>query len=275
MKSTNFFHQAQTTALSIIDRAANNLASQRRQKETQDAVLFARRIAFDPDEWQADVLVADEKRIILNCCRQSGKSSVTSILATHRAMFAKGSLTLVASPSERQSAETLRKIRENFQSLPDAPDFDTDAVLKFETANGSRVIALPNAVKNLRGFSKPDLIIIDEAAFVGDDLFHALSPMLAVNPDAKLILLSTPNGRRGQFWKIWTEGDEDEWLKIKVTANACPRISPVFLESEKASMPEFLYRQEYECAFVDSDTQIFPSELIQSAIDDSIRAYTW
>ena len=227
MKLANFF-QAQTTALSVIDQAARNLADRRRRREINDAVLFANRIAFKPDQWQSDVLQANEKRLILNCCRQSGKSSVTSILATHRAMFQPKSLTLVASPSERQSAETLRKIRENFETMPDAPEFETDAVLKFETASGSRVIALPNAVKNLRGFSKPDLIIIDEAGFIEDALFHALSPMLAVNPTAQLILLSTPNGRRGFFYKVWSDGDANEWLKIKITARECPRISDDF-----------------------------------------------
>jgi hypothetical protein len=263
------------TATAILTQAANSLVSRIRAREANDANAFAERIGFSPDPWQLDFLRSSEKRIILNCCRQSGKSTVTSILATHTAFYVPSSLTLVASPSERQSAELLRKIRENFESLPDAPKFETDSVLKFETEQNSRVIALPLAIKNLRGFSKPDLIIVDEAAFIEDSLFHALSPMLAINPQARLILLSTGNGKRGFFYEIWRNGDENEWLKIKITACECPRISEEFLESERRTMPDFLFRQEYFCEFTDAQTQIFSSADIQRALNDGLETIIW
>src|SRR5205814_6714785 len=51
------------------------------------------------------------KRVILNCCRQWGKSTVTAAMAVHRAATQPGSLVLVASPSGRQSGEFLLKAR--------------------------------------------------------------------------------------------------------------------------------------------------------------------
>ena len=44
-----------------------------------DPALFARAAGIDPDEWQQKLLFSTEKRIILNCCRQSGKSTIVAL----------------------------------------------------------------------------------------------------------------------------------------------------------------------------------------------------
>jgi hypothetical protein len=73
-------------------------------------VEFARdTLGFEPDERQAEVLRSAAKRGILNCTRQWGKSTVAGIKALHRAHTKPGVLVMVASPTERQSGEFLRK----------------------------------------------------------------------------------------------------------------------------------------------------------------------
>ena len=42
-------------------------------------VMFARHISIEPDDWQKDALKARDREIILNCCRQSGKSTTAAI----------------------------------------------------------------------------------------------------------------------------------------------------------------------------------------------------
>src|SRR5690242_6053734 len=75
-----------------------------------DAVEWVRqRLGFDPDGAQARILTAASKRGLLNCSRQWGKSTVTAAKAVHQAGTNGGSLTLVVSPSARQSGEFLRK----------------------------------------------------------------------------------------------------------------------------------------------------------------------
>src|ERR1700740_1611292 len=72
------------------------------------AILRAR--GFTVDQWQTDVLLSRDRQLLLNCCRQAGKSTVVSALALHTALFTPGSLTLVLSPGQRQSSETFKKI---------------------------------------------------------------------------------------------------------------------------------------------------------------------
>ena len=91
------------------------------------------------------------------------------------------------------------------------PHLGEDNRLSMSLDNGSRVVALPGDSDTIRGFSSPALIIEDEAAYVDDGLYRAIRPMLAVS-GGRLILLSTPNGRRGHFFESW-QGDET-WERI-------------------------------------------------------------
>jgi len=57
------------------------------------------------------------------------------------------------------------------------------------------------------------LIIIDEAGFVPDELYHALNPMLAVSQGG-LWLMSTPAAQSGFFF--------EEWSRDTILANLVP-----------------------------------------------------
>jgi hypothetical protein len=60
-----------------------------------DPVLLARRAGIDPDPWQAEVLRSTAPRRLLNCSRQSGKSTVAAVRAVHVALYEPGSLVLL------------------------------------------------------------------------------------------------------------------------------------------------------------------------------------
>ena len=133
-------------------------------------------------------------------------------------------------------------------------------------ANGSRIASLPGDPNTTRGFSAPKRIIVDEASRIDAAMFAALRPMLATSKDGQLILISTPNGRQGQFFEIWENGQG--WERYKVTARECPRISAEYLEAEMRELGPLLYSQEFEGAFIDPDTAAFSSELIDAALQD-------
>ncbi|NLL96703.1 MAG: hypothetical protein GX227_06280, partial [Clostridiaceae bacterium] len=202
-----------------------------------DPVLFAREaLGFLPDPWQEKVLRWSGKGLLLNCSRQSGKSTTAASLALHRAKFFPSSLVLLISPSQRQSSELFRKVQEFLKSLPadQQPKLIEDNKLSLTLRNKSRIVSLPGKEGTIRGFSGADLIIEDEAARVPDELYIAVRPMLAVS-GGRIILMSTPFGKRGHFFKEWTEGG-DTWERIMITAHDCPRITPEFLEEERQAL---------------------------------------
>jgi hypothetical protein len=130
---------------------------------------------IEADAWQKDILFCTDQQILMNCRRQAGKSTVVSA----KALYTPGSLSLILSPGQRQSAEVFHKIvlAYNAMNRPVRADYETQ--LKIELANGSRVICLPGKEETVRCFT-PDLLIIDEAIRVPDDLYRAVRPMLAV-----------------------------------------------------------------------------------------------
>ncbi len=56
-----------------------------------DPVALADGVGMVTDPWQAEVLRSDHPRLLLNCCRQSGKSTTTATKAVHVAMYEPGS----------------------------------------------------------------------------------------------------------------------------------------------------------------------------------------
>ncbi len=235
-----------------------------------DPVLFATEaLGFHPDPAQTKVLRWNGKRLLLNCSRQWGKSTTTSILATHQAVFSPNSLVLLVSPSLRQSSELFRKVSGFMDRLAVKPDKIEDNRLSLQLANGSRIVSLPSKEATVRGFSGVSLIIEDEASRVDDLLYKTLRPMIAVS-GGRLAVLSTPYGKRGHYFEEWMNGGPN-WERIEVRATECPRIPKSFLDEERVSLGERWFRQEYLCEFVDTVDQVFSYDLVMATLSPHVK----
>jgi Terminase large subunit, T4likevirus-type, N-terminal len=234
----------------------------------EDRPEFARSLGIVPDPWQRDLLRSDAPRVLLNCSRQSGKSTMAGLLALHEALTSPGSLILILAPAERQAKELFSKVAEAYRTLGQVIPAESHRKLGMELANGSRIEALPGTEKTVRGFSGVDLLIVDEAARVADVLYYAVRPMLAVS-GGRLLMLSTPFGKRGAFYEEWT-GAGGAWERYTVTAAECPRIPTSFLEEERETLGPWWFAQEYGCRFMDTVDQVFATEVIDVAMTDEV-----
>jgi hypothetical protein len=235
-----------------------------------DAAAFAAdRLGFRPDRWQARLLRSTAPWVLLNCCRQSGKSTTTAILALHTALYDPG-LILLVSPSLRQSKELFSKVTRLLKSLEPVEPLEEDNRSSCELKNGSRIVSLPGDPATLRGFSAPRLIVMDEDSLIADEMVAALDPMLAVS-GGRLVQMSSPAGRRGHFFEAWQHGEGAE--RIKITARECPRISAEFLEQQRRKLGPILFAQEYECEFIDAASSAFSSEMVAMALVDDFELF--
>ena len=153
-----------------------------------DRVEFARSVGLKPDVWQERLLRSEALRLLMNCSRQSGKSTVAGVLAFHKALLAPGSLVLILAPAERQAKELFSKVAEFYRTLGHPVPADSYRKLGMQLSNGSRIEALPGSERTIRGFSGVDLLIVDEAARVADELYYSVRPMLAVSGGRFLML---------------------------------------------------------------------------------------
>ncbi len=236
-----------------------------------DPVTWAKEVlGFQVDPWQAKLLRSRSSKIILNCSRQSGKSTTCAILGLHESIYRKPSFGLAIAPSQDQSGELMLKFDE-FRGAVELPSdyLETDTKLAVKFANGNRFMARPGSAKTSRGFSAVTLLLEDEAAWVDDLLRQSVSPMLAVS-GGRYIMMSTPFGKRGHFFETWT--DAKGWEKYEINADQCPRITKEFLQGELDSgMPKSIWLQEYYCQFMDTDDQLFAYDTVKSAFSSDVE----
>ena len=226
-----------------------------------------RKCGFRSDPQQQNIFMHCGKRTILNCSRQTGKSTTAALKAVHSAYIRPNSTVIVTSPTKQQTREFIRKVR-NFA-------FFCGMTLRGDKftvhlKNGARIIGIAANEDTVRGFSAVSLLIIDEAARVKDEVYYALLPMLAV-ANGSIWLLSTPKGKRGFFHTEWDSPQSEQWAKFRVTAQHCPRISADFLESQKRRMGERRFAQEFECTFIDIAHGVFHPDAVRRAFKDEMK----
>ncbi len=235
-----------------------------------DRVRFASAcglVTLEP--WQREVLRSDSKRLLLVAARQSGKSTIAAARALHRALYYPGSLVLVFSPSQDQSIEFFRRVVELWDGFAgETLQAERLTLRGFELENRSRIEARPGNERTARGRTA-HIVIHDEAALVPDELYAATRPMLAVT-GGELMLLSTPKGRRGFFFKAYSEGTE--WEKYFVPYTEVGHYAPGFIQSERRENPERYFAEEYECAFLDPEASLFTEEMVRQMFDNDEEA---
>src|SRR5438034_8100597 len=172
-----------------------------------DPALWVREVlGVEPTKWQEILLRAPRVASILPLtARQCGKTTTAAWAMAHAALFYPCSLSVVACPAQRQSAEAVRRVREAV--IKAVGKLEADNVYGLELTNGSRVLALPGSDDSIRGLTVDAWIVADEAARLTNDLIAALRPMRARRPQARLAMLSTAWSRGDPFWNVWADDD--------------------------------------------------------------------
>ena len=217
------------------------------------------------DNWQQQVMNTNGN-IVLRSGRQVGKSTVISLKAGEYAIKNPKKTILVIASVERQARLLFDKILnflyENHKKLIKRGK-DRPTKHKIVLTNGSVIHCLPTGLDGygIRGYTI-DLLIADEAAFIPEEVWTAVTPMLAVTR-GNIILLSTPCGREGYFYRAF---QDDNFSTFHVSSEECPRKDEHFLAQEKKRMTKLQYAQEYLGEFIDELKQFFPTDLIKQCM---------
>jgi hypothetical protein len=249
-----------------ISDAAREIA--RRALYTLSPSAWSRQeLKLELDPWQVRMVdVAGASRVIALTHRQAGKTSGAAVGVAHTMVWRMpGSTSLVLAPTLRQSSELIRNLRDRLVTAGER--LSVDNVFAIELANGSRALALPGADDaSIRGLSIDGDLVVDEAARVSDALFEAAMPMMVRHSKtARLILLSTAWARTGFFYRVWSEGDARDWLRIEARVSECLHISAADLERERRSMPASAFAREYENVFDSLEARFFDADAIAAA----------
>lgn len=221
-------------------------------------------IRFKWDKWQQKVLDYDGD-ITIRSGRQVGKSEVISAKAMKFARENPSTTTLIIAASQRQSSLLFEKVRANFDQLEESEYAEIPTLTKIVLKNGSRIYSLPAGRTGyfIRGFTI-DMLICDEAAYIPEEVWKAVIPMIAVSKKTRgmglIILLSTPFGKGGYYYHSFTDKD---FQQFHVSSEDCVRIPKSFLLKEQKRLTKAEYRQEYQGEFTDEWNQFFQTDLIK------------
>ena len=225
------------------------------------------------DIWQEKVLKAKGNLCICSG-RQTGKSTIVAIKAAHYIVNNPQKQVLIVSVTEDQSFELLQKVlmflEDNYKSfIAKGKNRPTKNIVRLKNGSLVRTKAVGQSGVGVRGFTI-DMLIADEAAFMPEDVWTAVTPML-LTTGGDIILISTPKGRRGYFWKKYND-DAFQVFHINSEEVAKTRKEPQrqvmleYLQSEKDSMSEKEYMQEYLGIFREDIMQWFSDDLIRTAM---------
>lgn len=217
------------------------------------------------DKWQRQVLEWNGS-LTIRAGRQVGKSEVISEKAVNFAEHNDGVVVMIIAASQRQSSLLFEKVSAKLS--------ERDLLLEKPTLskgylkNGSKIYCLPTGRTGhfIRGYTI-DMLIADEAAFIPETVWLAITPMLAVSKKVRgmgfIVLLSTPFGKGGYFFDSFTNKDFRSW---HVSSEDCKRMDRGFLRKEKGRMTKAQYAQEYLGEFAEEFNQFFKTDLIKKCM---------
>jgi phage terminase large subunit-like protein len=246
-----------------------------------DPISFAKSCGFYPDPYQTDALMARERRRIFLWGRRCGKTATCAIMALWTAMFRKDASVIIISPTLNQSREMLNEVRSWFDRYsaahPKSKYITTKRVRsdEMEFAYGGRILCRPATSASIKGYGA-DLLIVDEAARVPDQLLNQdITPFLATT-GGSIILISTPYAVGGAFHKAWTLSQQEQplWkLYGPVKSEQCSRVDKAFLAEEREWMPSDYYRQEYEAQWISALSNVFDKNQVDAAFMPSLGSF--
>lgn len=270
---------------------------------------YVRFMGFQPFSWQDVVLASDSPRIIINAARQSGKSTITSTYPCWTAKYVYKSLSIVLAPTESQSQDDMEKVQEFILCDSTYPQHDPPAATHVKVNETRSRIRVVPATQSARGKSKPNVVILDEASQIEDIIYtEVVKPMFTDNP-GRLILLSTPHGKRGFFFDIFNNPrPKDPWERYEIRSPWEPVETPHGLDlvpymdgDEQAYQAERAkygikawfsprhrnydeqlenlydmgirkYKQEYCCEFVEEEANVFSYSEIEKMFSSKAPA---
>lgn len=192
--------------------------------------------------------------------RQVGKTTMAENILLECAINHKGTLSVLIEPTLDQCR---RVYKEMVRAIEETPVLlrKNDSLLEIELRNGSTILFKSAEQRdNLRGFTITGILVVDECAFIPDEIFDILMPTTDVH-SAPILLISTPKLKQGAYYRYYMAGlDPGNKMITSIDFNDYDTsflLSPERLEQYRRMMPRSQFQTEYEGEFLDSDSILF------------------
>lgn len=201
--------------------------------------------------------------------RQTGKSRALAVGAAWAALRSPGVRVLVVSASEDAAKRLQRMVRDVLGAPVLRASIAEETTMLVQLSNGSEVRCTSASERSIRGWTA-DLLIIDEAALLGDDLITGAALPTVAATGGRVLVASSAGPAAGFFFDVVMRGragSEHVALHEWTTTDA-QWISPSLLAAMRESMSELRFGAEFENRFAGAGSLYFAPSLVRGVVAD-------
>lgn len=234
-----------------------------------DVSAFGAFVGWPLTAVQAGAMALETRETVLVAPRQTGKSYCLGVLSCWWAFRKPGQRVLIVSAGEDAARRLLGTVRAVAASQLLAGSVLDESASLVVLSNGSEIRSVPASERQIRGWSA-DLLVVDEAALVADDvLVGAALPTTAARRDARVVLASSPWGPSGYFHRRAVAGVDPangDTRTVRWRVEDAPWVSGEAVAHARASMPPARFRAEYLAEFVGASDLFFDRDEVLGAV---------
>ena len=231
-------------------------------------------ISWELLPWQIECWQDPTRFKVIAAGRRCGKSNLAIKLLLAKALEApEGAAVLYVAPTLGQARQICwdAMIEQGGSLIKSAHVNNMDIVL----TTGRKIHVRSGENKDaLRGL-KLYFAVIDEAAFVPEELFTKIIRPALADLKGEAVIISTPEGRNHfyDWFKLGKEGTNPEWKSWHLTTRDNPTIPPEEIEEARKTLSSFVFKQEFEANFNNAGQEIFKEEWLKKGKEPQYGSY--
>ena len=198
--------------------------------------------------------------------RQCGKSFLASLILIYFSLNKRDTTSLIVEPTLNQSRRVFKEITKMLEGSNIIKNAN-QSLLSIDFINGSEIIfKSAEQYDAIRGYSVSGILIVDEGAFIVDDVYEILFPVRDAH-NAPMLVISTPLFCDGYFYRLFTSTNSKSY-------DWCDYDTSYFLSDEKLeqyrnTLSELKFRSEYLGQFITDGGYVFRN-ITNCVLSDSI-----
>lgn len=199
------------------------------------------------------------KTVIVKAHRQAGKSFLCIGVLLYYAINHKATHNAMVSPTLNQSRQMFNEL---VNSIIDSGIIKkkNETLLELQLVNGSRIFFRSGEMKDgLRGYYVNGILILDEAAYLSDEVAQLVTPWVQV-AKSPMLIVSTPKLKAGMFYNYYLMGKERQnncvsidWCDFDTSA----LLSKEQIETYRKILSPNQFKSDILGQFLDNDGMVF------------------
>ena len=236
-------------------------------------------IFFKPHDYQYELIEKFQKHRfnIALASRQCGKTTIVAAFVLWYAIFNRDKVIGIVSNKESSAKNILARLKRMYESLPVwlKPGVTEYAKTAITFDNGTKIIVSATSADAFRGESI-NILVCDEFAFVpahqAEEFWAANYPTISSSKEAKVIIISTPNGMFNIFHRIYTGAElgHNTFEFTKISWERVPGRDDIWAAEQLANLGPQQFAQEFAVEFLGSNNTVIDVEILDHLLGSDI-----